>query len=45
MTRVRIALGLAVLAVLVALTVRAWVRLGHIEADLRAADAELAHRD
>jgi hypothetical protein len=35
------ALGLA----LVALVVRGWVRLGEIEAELLAADIELAERD
>ncbi|WP_274383873.1 hypothetical protein [Saccharothrix deserti] len=35
----------ALALVLVALAARAWVRLGQIEAELRAADRELAERD
>lgn len=44
MTAVRtLTSGLAL--VLVALAARAWVHLGRIEAELRAADRELANRD
>lgn len=45
MTRVRAALGLTAAAVLVSVLARAWVRVGQIEAELSAADAELAYRD
>lgn len=44
MTGVRLlAAGLAL--VLVALAARSWVHIGRIEAELRAADRELAERD
>ncbi|MEU4444907.1 hypothetical protein AB0K14_03160 [Actinosynnema sp. NPDC050801] len=47
MTTVRtLTAGLALaLVALAALAARAWVQLGRIEAELRAADRELANRD
>jgi hypothetical protein len=45
MTAVRLVLAVSLGLVLVALGRRAWVRLGEIEAELLAAEAELAQRD
>ncbi|SDD86898.1 hypothetical protein [Actinokineospora iranica] len=44
MTRTRTVAAALALA-LVTLAARGWVRLGRVEAELRAADHELAHRD